>query len=65
MKPRWTKWLLPTIPGYAVLQLSACVGDVQYFLVNSVANLLTANIVGTLYNLVINGLTTTTASLVG
>ena len=51
MKPRNTKWLRLILPGCVLLQLSACVGDPNYFLVNTAAQWITSSIVRTLINL--------------
>jgi hypothetical protein len=51
MKPRNTKWLRLMLPGCILLQLSACVGDPNYFLVSTAAQRITSSIVSTLFNL--------------
>ncbi len=61
MKPNRTKWLWLMATGGTLLQLTACIGDPQYFLVNYAAQWLTSSIITTLFG----SLTTTAALLVG
>jgi len=51
VKPYKTKWLWLALPGCLLLQISACVGDPTYFLVNLAAQWVTSSIVSTLFNL--------------
>lgn len=50
------------VPGAVLLQITACLGpDPQLFFTAAVANSLVANVVATLFNLVVGGLGITTA----
>jgi hypothetical protein len=51
VKRHRTKWLGLAIPGCLLLQISACVGDPNYFLVNLAAQWVTSSIVRTLFSL--------------
>lgn len=58
MRPRWTRWLKFAVPGCIVLQITACLGsDPEFFLTSTVANAVIYNIVSTLFNLAVAGLT--------
>jgi hypothetical protein len=66
MTRRPTKWLKFIVPGCVVLQLSACFGsDPEFFFASTVANAVVFNIVSALFDLVVAGLTATTAILLG
>lgn len=65
MKPRRTKWLWLALPGCMLLQFAGCFGgDPAFFLTSTVVNAVVFNLVSTLFNLVVSGLTTT-ATLLG
>jgi hypothetical protein len=54
MRPYRAKWLWLLLPGCVAFQLGSCVGDPYYFLVSTAAQLITANVVSTVYNLFVS-----------
>jgi hypothetical protein len=55
MKPRTIKWLRLAVPGCLLLQLSACIGDPQFFIVSTIVNGLVFNGVSAIFSALVGG----------
>ena len=53
MKPRAIKWLRLAVPGCLLLQLSACLGDPQFFFASTITSALVYNTVGAVFDAVV------------